>query len=58
MLINAFLALSIGFIQYIMDLLEDVLNVLNGVVSPISFELDMIWIFLSSYNWYGHIYGT
>ena len=35
------LVLSIGFVQYVMDLLEDVLNALNEVVSPANFGLDM-----------------
>jgi hypothetical protein len=41
MLIMTLLVLSIGFVQYVMDLLVDVLNVLNEVVSPVSFRLDM-----------------
>jgi hypothetical protein len=41
MLIMTLLVLSIGSVQYVMDLLVDVLNVLNEVVSPVSFGLDM-----------------
>lgn len=38
-LIMALLVLRIGFVQYIMDLLVYVLNVLNEAVSPFSFRL-------------------
>jgi len=41
MLIMAFLVLSIGSIQYIMDLLQDVLNVLNEAISHVNFRLDV-----------------
>ena len=41
-----------------MDLIEDVLDVLNEFVYLIVFGLDMSWICLSSYKWYGHINGT
>ena len=58
MLIMALLVLSIGCVQYILDLLADVLNVLNEVISPVGFVLDVIRICLSSYKWYGHINGT
>ena len=58
MLIMSLLVLSIGFVQYVMDLLVDVLNVLNEVVSLVSFRLDMSRIYLSSCKWYGHINGT
>ena len=41
MLIMVLIVLRIGSVQYIMDLLVDVLNMLNEVVSLIDFELDM-----------------
>ena len=41
MLIMKLLVLSIGFVQYVMELLADVLNALNEVVIPISLRLDM-----------------
>ena len=55
MLIMALLVLSIGSIQYIVDMLVDVFNVLNEVVSPIGFELDMSRIYLSGCKWYGNL---
>ena len=58
MLIMTLLVLSISSIQYVIDLLANVLNVLNEVVSPVSFGLDMSRICLSSYKWYGHNNGT
>lgn len=58
MLIMALPILSIGFVQYIMDLLADVLNALNEVVSHADFRLHASRIYLSSYKWYGHINGT
>jgi len=58
MLIMALLVLSTGFVQYIMNLLEDVLNALNEFVSSVVFGLDMSRICLSIYKWYGHINGT
>ena len=42
MLIMAPLVLRIDSVQYIMDLLKDVLNVLNEAITIISFRLDMI----------------
>lgn len=41
MLIMSLLVLSIGFFQYVMDLLEDVLDVLNGFFNPVYFKLYM-----------------
>jgi len=41
MLIMTLLLLNIGYIQYIKELLEDALNVLNEVFSPVGFGLDM-----------------
>ena len=58
MMIMVLLVLIIGSVQYILDLLADVLNALNEVVSPIRFRLDMSQIFLSGCKWYGHINGT
>ena len=58
MLIMALLVLSIGSVQYTMDLLENVLNTLNEVVNLVNFGLDVSRIFLSGYEWYGHINGT
>jgi len=47
MLIMSLVVLSIGFVQYLMDLLEDVLNVLNEAIFLVGFELDMSQIYLS-----------
>jgi hypothetical protein len=41
MLIMSLLVLSIGSVQYVMNLLADVLNVLNEVVCLIHLRLDM-----------------
>ena len=41
MLLMSLLIISIGIIEYVMDLLVDVLNVLNEVFSLVNFELDM-----------------
>ena len=57
-LIMAFFVLSIGFVKYVMNLLEDVLNALDEVVCFVKFRLDMSRISLSSCKWYGHINGT
>jgi len=53
MLIMALLVLSIGSIQYIMDLLANVLNVLNEVVSSFSFGLNVNRIYPCGCKWYG-----
>ena len=58
MMIMALLVLSIGFVQYIRDLLANVLNVLNEVICLVDFGLDMSRIYLSHCKWYGHINGT
>ena len=50
MLIIALLVLSISSVQYILDLLVDVLNALNEVVSPVGFGLDVCQIYLSGYK--------
>ena len=58
MLIMSFLVFSIGSVQYGMNLLVDVLNVLNEDVLFVSFRLDMSRIGLSSRKWHGYINGT
>ena len=58
MLIMSLLVLSISSVQYVMDLLADMLNALNEVVCPVSVGLDMSRICLRSYKWYGHIIGA
>jgi hypothetical protein len=58
MLIMSLLVLSIGFVQDVMNLLVDVLNVLNEVVCLIFLRLDMSLIFLSSHKWHGYVNGT
>ena len=47
MLIMMLLILSIDSVQYVMALLEDVLNMLNEVISPVNFILNMSQIYLS-----------
>ena len=58
MLIMSLLVLSIGSVQYVMNLLANVLNVLNEGVRLGNFRLDMSLIILSSYKWHGYINGT
>ena len=58
MLIMSVLLLSIGFVQYVMNLLADVLNVLNEDVCFVSFRLNMSRIILSSRQWHGYVNGT
>ena len=58
MLIMVLLVISIGYVQYIMDLLADLLNALNEAVNPFNFRLHVTQIYLSGYKWYGHINGT
>jgi hypothetical protein len=58
MLIMPLLVLSIGYVQYFMNLLENVLNVLNEVVRLGSFRLDMSRIILSSCKGHGDANGT
>ena len=57
MLIMTLLVLSIGFIQYVMNLLSDVMNVLDEVVRFVSFRLGMSPIGLSSCKWHGYVNG-
>ena len=58
MLIMSFLVISIGSIQYVMNLLADVLNALEEAVRFVSFRLDMSRISLSSCKWHGYVNGT
>ena len=58
MLIMSVLVLSIGFVQYFMNLLVDVLNALNEAIRFVSFRLDMRRIDLSSHKWHGYVSGT
>ena len=58
MLIMSLLVLSIGFVQYVMNLLVDVLNALDEVVRFVNFSLDMSRIGLSSRKWHGYVNGT
>ena len=58
MLIMSLLVLSIRFLQNVMDLLANMLDVLNEVVCLICFRLDMSRIYMSSCKWHGHIDGT
>ena len=58
MLIMSLLVLSIGSVQYVMNLLADVLNALDEVVCFVSFRLDMSRIGLSSCKWNGYVNGT
>ena len=57
-LIMALLVLRISSVQYIMNLLADVLNALDEDVHFASFILDMSVIGLSSRKWRGYINGT
>ena len=56
--IMSLLVLSIGSIQYVMNLLADVLNALDEVFCFVSFRLDMSQISLSSCKWHGYVNGT
>ena len=58
MLIMALLVLSIGYVQYVMNLLANVLNVLNEAVHLGNFGMDMSRISLSSCKWHGYVNGT
>jgi len=58
MLIMMLLVISIGSVQYVMDMLVDMKNALNKVVIPVKFSLKMSWIYLSSCKFYSHINGT
>ena len=58
MLTMSLLVLSIGSVQYVMNLLVDVLNALDEVVCFVRFRLDMSRIGLSSRTWHGYVNGT
>ena len=58
MLIMSLLVLSIGSIQYVMNFLVDVLNVLDEVVRFVNIRLDMSRIGLSSRKWHVYVNGT
>ena len=58
MLIMSFLLLSIGFVQYVMNLLVDALNALDEVVCFVILRLGMSQIGLSSYKWHDYVNGT
>ena len=58
MLIMLLLVLSISSVQYVMNLLVDVFNVLDEVVCFVSFRLDMSQIGLSSCKWHDYVNGT
>ena len=58
MLIMAFLVLRIGSVQYVMNLLVDVLNALDEAICFVKFRLDMSQISLSSRKWHGYVNGT
>ena len=58
MLIMSFLELGIGSIQYVMNLLADVMNVLDEVLRFVSSRLDMSSISQSSCKWHGYVNGT
>ena len=58
MLIMALLVLGIGSVQYIMNLLADVLNALDEFIRFVSFKPDMSRIGLSSRKWHGYVNGT
>ena len=52
------LVLGIGSIQYVMNLLEDVLNSLDEAIFFVNFRLDMSRIGMSSRKWHGYVNGT
>ena len=58
MLIMLLLVLSIDSIQYVMNLLADVLNALDEAICFVKFRLDMSRIGLSSRKWHGYVNGT
>ena len=55
MLIMALLLLSISFVQYVMNLLADVLNAVNEAIFFVNFRLDVSRIGLSSRKWHGYV---
>ena len=54
----ALLVLGIGSVQYIMNLLADVLDALDEAIYFVNFRLDMSRIGLSSRKWHGYVNGT
>ena len=58
MLIMLLLVLSIGSVQYVMNLLVDVLNALNEAILFLIFRLNMSRIGLSNHKWHGYVNGT
>ena len=52
------LVLGIGSVQYIMNLLADVLNALDEAIFFVKFRLDMSLIGLSIRKWHGYVNGT
>ena len=58
MLIMSFLVLSIGSVQYVMNLLANVLNALDEDGRFVSLRLEMSRISLSSRKWHGYVNGT
>ena len=52
------LVLSNGFVQYVIKLLVDVMNVLNEFVHFVSFRLDMSRISMSIHKWHDYVNGT
>ena len=53
-----FPVLRIGSIQYFVNLLTNVLNVLDEAILFVNFRLDMSQIGLSSHKWHGYVNGT
>ena len=58
MLIMQFIVLSIGSIQYVMKLLEDIMHALNEIFLFFCFRLHMSRINLSIDKWHGYVNGT
>ena len=54
----SFLVFSIGSVQYVMNLLANVLNALDEAILFVNFRLDMRRIDLSSRKWHGYVNGT
>ena len=54
----ALLVLGISYVQYIMNLMAYVLNVLDEAIFFVNFRLDMSRIILSSRKWHGYVNGT
>ena len=54
----ALIELSNGSVQYVMNLLVDVLNALDEAIFFVNFRLDMSRTSLSSRKWHGYVNGT